>query len=71
MNAYQLLYGTDVACQPVEPHVFDWGPLLNDEQRSSLTRPVLDQKIKNAFFCIGDDKAPGPNGYSSHFFKRS
>ncbi|GJY07843.1 reverse transcriptase domain-containing protein, partial [Tanacetum coccineum] len=28
-----------------------------------------DQEIRDAIFAIGDNKAPGPNGYSTAFFK--
>ncbi|GFY93866.1 hypothetical protein Acr_09g0003120 [Actinidia rufa] len=36
-----------------------------------LIRPVSDEDIKAALFDIGDDKAPGPYGFSSCFFKKS
>ncbi|GFZ07066.1 hypothetical protein Acr_19g0000030 [Actinidia rufa] len=36
---------------------------------TSIQQPVLDKEIKSALFSIGDDKAPGPDGYSSCFFK--
>ncbi|GJX82048.1 RNA-directed DNA polymerase, eukaryota, reverse transcriptase zinc-binding domain protein [Tanacetum coccineum] len=32
---------------------------------------VTDTEIKNAIFDIGDSKAPGPDGYSSTFFKKA
>ncbi|KAJ9547121.1 hypothetical protein OSB04_019664 [Centaurea solstitialis] len=34
-----------------------------------MIRPILDEEIKWAVFNIGNDKAPGPDGYSSKFFK--
>jgi len=33
--------------------------------------PVLNDVIKEALFNIGNDKAPGLDGYSSLFFKKS
>ncbi|KAJ9535960.1 hypothetical protein OSB04_un000878 [Centaurea solstitialis] len=36
-----------------------------------MIRPILDEEIKWAVFNIGNDKAPGPDGYSSKFFKRA
>ncbi|GKF68961.1 putative RNA-directed DNA polymerase, eukaryota, reverse transcriptase zinc-binding domain protein, partial [Tanacetum coccineum] len=35
-----------------------------------MVRPVTNEEIKKAMFDIGDDKAPGPNGYTSVFFKK-
>ncbi|KAJ9536410.1 hypothetical protein OSB04_un000423 [Centaurea solstitialis] len=34
-----------------------------------MIRPILDEEIKWAVFNIGNDKAPGPDGYTSKFFK--
>ncbi|GKA41349.1 putative reverse transcriptase domain-containing protein [Tanacetum coccineum] len=37
---------------------------------SSMVRPVTDEEIKAAMFSIGDERAPGPDGFSSAFFKK-
>ncbi|KAL0439669.1 UNVERIFIED_CONTAM: hypothetical protein Slati_2449900 [Sesamum latifolium] len=37
--------------------------------RRSLVQPVTPGEIKNAVFDIDEVKAPGPDGYSSGFFK--
>ncbi|GJU80585.1 putative RNA-directed DNA polymerase [Tanacetum coccineum] len=34
-----------------------------------MVHDVSDQEIRDAIFAIGDNKAPGPNGYSASFFK--
>ncbi|KAJ9536684.1 hypothetical protein OSB04_un000157 [Centaurea solstitialis] len=34
-----------------------------------MIRPISDLEIKKALFQIGNDKAPGSDGYSSRFFK--
>ncbi|XP_057509176.1 uncharacterized protein LOC130791871 [Actinidia eriantha] len=47
------------------------GPLVQEEQALSLTHPVLDKEIKDTIFDIGDEKALGPGGFSSCFFKKA
>ncbi|GJX68841.1 sodium/hydrogen exchanger 6 [Tanacetum coccineum] len=36
-----------------------------------MVREVSDSEIKDALFSIGDDKAPGPDGFTVVFFKKS
>ncbi|XP_074305592.1 uncharacterized protein LOC141640811 [Silene latifolia] len=36
-----------------------------------LLSPFTDEEIKKTIFSIPNEKAPGPNGYSSQFFKTS
>ncbi|KAL0290489.1 UNVERIFIED_CONTAM: hypothetical protein Scaly_2668800 [Sesamum calycinum] len=38
-------------------------------RRSLLDAPVTQSDIKDAFFAIDEDSAPGPDGYTSAFFK--
>ena len=38
---------------------------------ASLDRFPSDIEIKNAFFSMHSNKAPGPDGFNSHFFKDS
>ncbi|GJX28595.1 RNA-directed DNA polymerase, eukaryota, reverse transcriptase zinc-binding domain protein [Tanacetum coccineum] len=40
----------------------------NDEAME-MVRPISDAEIKNAMFGIEDSKAPGPDGYTSRFYK--
>ncbi|KAL0287863.1 UNVERIFIED_CONTAM: hypothetical protein Sradi_7115700 [Sesamum radiatum] len=34
-----------------------------------MIRPIIPEEVKEAFFDIAEDKAPGPDGYSASFFK--
>ncbi|KAL2237629.1 UNVERIFIED_CONTAM: hypothetical protein Sindi_0954600 [Sesamum indicum] len=43
--------------------------LLSEEDASSLLVPFTPVDVKQAVFDIDEDKAPGPDGYSSGFFK--
>ncbi|XP_074289136.1 uncharacterized protein LOC141614276 [Silene latifolia] len=42
-----------------------------DEDLPILLKHIDSTKIKNAVFSIGSDKSPGPDGFSSEFFKSS
>ncbi|GJW77890.1 hypothetical protein Tco_0139572 [Tanacetum coccineum] len=44
---------------------------LSDEEAAFIIQEVLDQEIKEAVFSLGDNKAPGPDGYSAAFFKEA
>lgn len=43
---------------------------LNRHQQDALQQEVNEEEIKESMFSIKDDKAPGPDGYNSVFFKR-
>lgn len=45
------------------------GPKLDETNRSELIKPVTSEKIKAALHSINNDKAPGPDSYTSAFFK--
>ncbi|KAI3756901.1 hypothetical protein L6452_04433 [Arctium lappa] len=42
---------------------------LSEEQAASMLNPLSDDEIKNVLFQMGDDKAPGPDGFTAKFFK--
>ena len=42
---------------------------LDPDVAVSMIRPISDIEIKDAMFSIDDDKAAGPDGYTSKFFK--
>ncbi|KAL2247960.1 UNVERIFIED_CONTAM: hypothetical protein Sindi_2648300 [Sesamum indicum] len=43
--------------------------LLSEDDVNSLVLPFTHMDVKQAIFDIAEDKAPGPDGYSSGFFK--
>ncbi|XP_050233163.1 uncharacterized protein LOC126681659 [Mercurialis annua] len=47
------------------------GIVLDDIDRTALDMEVSDEEVKSAIFSINNDKAPGPDGFSSAFFKHS
>jgi len=68
---YQQLLGTSRATLPLDESVVFSGPRLDATLQASLLAAVTNDDIKRALFSIGDDKSPGPDGYSSLFFKKS
>ncbi|KAK4384113.1 hypothetical protein Sango_3090600 [Sesamum angolense] len=49
--------------------VFFKATKLEQEESQALVQSVTREEIKDAFFDIAEDKAPGPDGYSSGFYK--
>ncbi|XP_074291809.1 uncharacterized protein LOC141618613 [Silene latifolia] len=47
------------------------GPCINSDDAADLTLPISTEEIRSALFDIGSDKSPGPDGFSSAFFKSS
>ncbi|XP_011083323.1 uncharacterized protein LOC105165859 [Sesamum indicum] len=43
--------------------------IITNEEARQLCLPFTSEDVKNAVFDISEDKAPGPDGYSSGFFK--
>ncbi|KAG8472468.1 hypothetical protein CXB51_034280 [Gossypium anomalum] len=41
---------------------------LNDGDLNFLSRPVIDEEIKNSFFAMAPLKAPGSDGYHDLFY---
>ncbi|XP_011101788.1 uncharacterized protein LOC105179850 [Sesamum indicum] len=68
---YQNLLGGDrrrtgVDIQTLRP----WARhILSNEESTTLLLPFTPADVKQAVFDIDEDKAPGPDGYSSGFFK--
>ncbi|KAL0304698.1 UNVERIFIED_CONTAM: hypothetical protein Sangu_3069000 [Sesamum angustifolium] len=44
---------------------------LSQEESNKLCDPITDSEIRDAMFDIAEDSAPGPDGYTSAFFKAS
>ncbi|KAJ6856768.1 hypothetical protein NC651_038440 [Populus alba x Populus x berolinensis] len=71
VDFYMQLLGSSKETLPLDSNVVQHGPILDDASHASLLAPVTDLEIKNALFAIDDDKAPGPDGFSSCFFKKA
>ncbi|KAL0315180.1 UNVERIFIED_CONTAM: hypothetical protein Scaly_2881100 [Sesamum calycinum] len=71
VDFYTSLLGTEDQTLLVDDGVFHWGPSLTSELVSNLCRAVTPAEVKTAVFQISDNKAPGPDGYTSCFFKKA
>nr|GEX12575.1 hypothetical protein [Tanacetum cinerariifolium] len=49
---------------------FDFPYHLNDEQNSVLESPVTRDEIRIAVWGCGEDKSPGPDGFTFEFFRK-
>ncbi|KAL2225212.1 UNVERIFIED_CONTAM: hypothetical protein Sindi_3023300 [Sesamum indicum] len=45
--------------------------IVTTEEAGQLLEPFSEEDIKKAIFDIGKDRAPGPDGYSSGFYKNA
>lgn len=43
----------------------------NEEERSSLIKPVTEEEIRDILFHMPSSKSPGPDGFTAEFFKAS
>ncbi|KAK4388157.1 hypothetical protein Sango_2422300 [Sesamum angolense] len=68
---YQRLLGGDRTDRAMDlRYLRPWARhIITDEEASLLIRPITKDDVKAAVFDIEEDRAPGPDGYSSGFFK--
>ncbi|KAL0292806.1 UNVERIFIED_CONTAM: hypothetical protein Sradi_6971300 [Sesamum radiatum] len=57
---------SSINCDFLQPHLKH---ILNTEEADALVRPITHEEIREAFYDISEDSAPGPDGYTSGFFK--
>ncbi|KAL9689806.1 hypothetical protein QQ045_010196 [Rhodiola kirilowii] len=68
---FKELLGQARECSPVDSVVVAQGHVVSGEQCRSLVRGATDKEIWSVLNNMGDDKAPGPDGFSASFFKRN
>ncbi|XP_021743108.1 uncharacterized protein LOC110709206 [Chenopodium quinoa] len=69
---YVELLGTHTSPQmKLHPTVIMEGVVLNEDRRGALCRNFREEDVKGALWSIDEDKALGPDGFSSRFFKNS
>jgi len=68
---YQHLLGSSRITTPFNSAVIRCGPCLPYSSHDFLLSPVSHEDIRKVVFSIGNDKAPGPDGYSFLFYKQA
>ncbi|GJS48187.1 RNA-directed DNA polymerase, eukaryota, reverse transcriptase zinc-binding domain protein [Tanacetum coccineum] len=68
---FKKFIGSKHEVQPLESTEVDFDIVLNKEEANAMIGQVTDEEIKEAIFDIDCNKASGPNGYTSGFFKKA
>lgn len=67
LQFYKNLYIKDSSTIP-NPHSWNF-PKLNRSSIQWINRPMVEVEIKKAVFHMGANKAPGPDGIPTNFFR--
>ena len=71
VDFYHKLLGTSGPIKKVDPSIIAKGKVLCQSHQQALNLRFTEDDIKVVVFSIPDDKAPGMDGFSSCFFKKS
>ncbi|XP_074298721.1 uncharacterized protein LOC141629646 [Silene latifolia] len=69
LEYYQGLLGSKKTTEGVRDAVLAYGNVCSEEHVDILSKPVTFEEVKQVVFSIPIDKAPGPDGFSSGFFR--
>jgi hypothetical protein len=61
----------EMPCEPISQDVLDSGPIVPIEAMDDLCARVTYEEIRGVILKMGNDKALGPDGYSTIFFKKA
>ncbi|GKC89077.1 protein LAZ1 [Tanacetum coccineum] len=65
----KIFSGADVECNELNVDGL-FSKIVPMSIAANMVRNVTNEEIKSAMFDIGDEKAPGPDGFTSIFFKK-
>ncbi|GAA0159728.1 hypothetical protein LIER_16437 [Lithospermum erythrorhizon] len=66
---YKGLFGTRRLSEPIDLGILGKGPCVPCDDTYGLVAPITREEIKATLWEMDGDKAPGPDGFSSTFFK--
>ncbi|XP_074300183.1 uncharacterized protein LOC141631406 [Silene latifolia] len=69
IDYYQLLLGSSKETKKIHRRIIAQGSVCTADHWHILRKPLTGEEIKEALFSIPDIKSPGPDGYTSKFFK--
>ncbi|VFQ94486.1 unnamed protein product, partial [Cuscuta campestris] len=69
VDYFTTLFGTTSLVEPFELEILTAGTRVPSSAQSTLLASVTPEEVREAVFDIGNDKAPGPDGYTAAFFK--
>lgn len=55
----------------INSDIVNSGPVLSQQQQLDMCAPFRAEDVNNALWEINELKSPGPDGYTSRFFKES
>nr|GEX73898.1 RNA-directed DNA polymerase, eukaryota, reverse transcriptase zinc-binding domain protein [Tanacetum cinerariifolium] len=67
---FKNILGKSVVVQSIVLESLNCNFICEDEAKNMI-RAVSDVEIKDALYDICDNKSPGPDGYSSKFYKKA
>ncbi|GJW35084.1 RNA-directed DNA polymerase, eukaryota, reverse transcriptase zinc-binding domain protein [Tanacetum coccineum] len=71
VNHFQKFLGMPFICSDIVMTDDLFCNVLTPKEVVWMVRNVTDDEVKDAMFDIGDNRAPGPDGYTSMFFKKA
>ncbi|CAH9101719.1 unnamed protein product [Cuscuta europaea] len=71
VSFYTDLFGSSDPNVEIDPDIILSGKCIDSSKATEVIAPISDIEIKNVLFDIGDNKSPGPDGYTSAFFKHN
>ncbi|XP_071699632.1 uncharacterized protein [Rutidosis leptorrhynchoides] len=71
VNHFEKILGTSHDVNDLDRPGGLFRKVVSNEKAAMMIHPVTTSEVKGAIFDIGTDNLPGPDGYSSEFFKAS
>ncbi|XP_022026078.1 uncharacterized protein LOC110926659 [Helianthus annuus] len=71
VNHFEVVLGISTPVAPIRDPQSLFSKQVNTSDVEHMVKAVTSEEIKEAMFDIEDLRAPGPDGYSSKFFKAS
>nr|GEY66007.1 hypothetical protein [Tanacetum cinerariifolium] len=70
VSHYKQFLGTNMTCDDLDSEDL-FVKKISNGTKNNMVHEVSNEEIKSVMFNIGDDRALGPDGFSSVFFKKS